>query len=394
MRNIIITGGGFGNKGAEAMTYVTVSEIRERFPKHKIYLFLPEKDRLEKDFKSNFNFDFLGWHPIKFAKAQSNIITRIICETINRNEYKKTVEIYKNTDLMIDISGYAIGSNWSYKICSDYLDNFEYARAFNIPVYLMPQSFGPFDFVDEQGKIIDKRIADIFPGIKLICAREKEGLEALKNRYKLENITLQPDIVLNNREINYSGVFKSIPVVHKPEIKDNSVCVIPNNKIMEFGNSNELNKAYVAIIRELLDNSSIVYLAYHSTLDRDICLKLKENFSDEKRVVFLDRDFSCIEYNVLVKQFKYVVASRFHSIVHAYKNGIPCIALGWAQKYCDLLKEFNQSNFFFDVRKPLSIENLIDSIKKLEKNHTIESCKIKEHLLEIQKNNVFDLVNI
>ena len=55
MRNIIITGGGFGNKGAEAMTYVTVSEIRERFPKHKIYLFLPEKDRLEKDFKSNFN---------------------------------------------------------------------------------------------------------------------------------------------------------------------------------------------------------------------------------------------------------------------------------------------------------------------------------------------------
>lgn len=393
MKNIIITGGGFANKGAEAMTYITVSEISRRYPNHKIYLYLPEESKLELNFKNNLKFEFLGWHPLKFAKAQKNVFTKILCKILNRKEYTETVEIYKNCVLMVDISGYAIGSNWSYKICSDYLDNFEYANAFDIPVYLMPQSFGPFDFKDEEGKDIDKRIADIFPKIKLICAREKEGLEALKSKYKLENMILQPDIVLNNREIDYSLVFKKTPAVNNPKVNNNSVCIIPNGKIMEFGNPDEVNKAYDSIIRELLNNSSTVYLVYHSTLDREICLKLKERFSNESRVVFLDKDFSCIEYNELVKQFKYIIASRFHSIVHAYKNGVPCIALGWAQKYCDLLNEFNQLNYFYDVREQLCIENLMDSIRALEKTYINESNIIMEHLKEIQKTNVFDLVS-
>ena len=33
MRNIIITGGGLENKGAQAMTFITVNELAKRFPK-------------------------------------------------------------------------------------------------------------------------------------------------------------------------------------------------------------------------------------------------------------------------------------------------------------------------------------------------------------------------
>ena len=38
MRNIIITGGELFNKGAQAMTFVTVNELKKRFPDHQIYL--------------------------------------------------------------------------------------------------------------------------------------------------------------------------------------------------------------------------------------------------------------------------------------------------------------------------------------------------------------------
>ena len=38
MGNVIITGGDLKNKGAQAMTFVTVDEIKKRFPEERIYL--------------------------------------------------------------------------------------------------------------------------------------------------------------------------------------------------------------------------------------------------------------------------------------------------------------------------------------------------------------------
>ena len=37
MKNILIVGANFNNKGAQAMLFVTVDEIRKRFPDAKIY---------------------------------------------------------------------------------------------------------------------------------------------------------------------------------------------------------------------------------------------------------------------------------------------------------------------------------------------------------------------
>lgn len=44
MRNVIITGGELFNKGAQAMTFIAVDELRRRFPEHQIFL-LSEMDK-------------------------------------------------------------------------------------------------------------------------------------------------------------------------------------------------------------------------------------------------------------------------------------------------------------------------------------------------------------
>ena len=74
MRNIIITGGELFNKGAQAMTFVTVSELKKRFPNHKIILLSEMDKRRPKEEKAKYAFDFMGWYPIKFARAQKNPI--------------------------------------------------------------------------------------------------------------------------------------------------------------------------------------------------------------------------------------------------------------------------------------------------------------------------------
>ena len=95
---------------------------------------------------------------------------------------------------------------------------------------------------------------------------------------------------------------------------------------------------------------------------------------------------------MLVKQFDFLIASRYHSIIHAYKEGIPCVALGWAVKYQELLELFNQSNYVFDVRNMNNFVEILNAVVWLDKKHLLESKKIKKELFEVQKENCFDIL--
>lgn len=393
MRNIIITGGGMVNKGAQAMTLIAVHELRERFPSHKIYLYSPVDLANSKLDKSQFAFDFTGWYPLKFAHCQHNPIQRAVALLRNRKELLEAEDIYRNTDFIVDVSGYALGSNWNDKVCSDFLDILEFAKGFGIPVYLMPQSFGPFDFGPER-KALDDRIRKLLPTCKVIFAREQEGYDALANTYGLTNVRLATDLVLGNKGIDLSQVFKTLPQMNLPEIAENSVAVIPNSMNANVSSHETVIKLYSEVIETLLNLGKNVYLLSHSTMDAALCRTLKEHFVSSEHVVLLEQDFSCLEFNELVQKFQYLVASRFHSIVHAYKNGIPCIALGWATKYHDLLKLFGQEHYVFDVRDHKGTVEMLVAIEQMDRCFAAESEKIRNGLTAVQKENVFDVLSM
>lgn len=392
-RNIIITGGGLTNKGAQAMTFISVSELTKRFPDHRILLYSSTDLQRPVKERESYTFDFIGWYPQKFAKCQKNPILRLICKLKNGKELAQAEQIYKNTDLMIDISGYAIGSNWSEKVCNDYLDCFEFAHAFNIPVYVMPQSFGPFDFEGEAGKRIDQRIRQLFPKIKVLCAREKEGYDALKDVYGLDNVQLLPDLVLNNKSVDLQSIFTQDINLTVPDVIESSVAVIPNSRNIEVGEAQKVYTKYKLMIEHVLKTGRHVYILKHSELDTELCKELKAMFADNNNVVLLEQEMSCLEFNEFVKKMDFLIASRFHSIVHAYKNGIPCIALGWAVKYRDLLAMFGQQNYMFDVRNVESTEQIFNAIDRMTEQYKNESQKILNGLYKIQEYNVFDVIN-
>ncbi len=381
------------NKGAQAMTLIAVNELCKRYPQHRVYLYSPV-DLTNKELdRSVFKFEFTGWYPLKFARCQKNPLLRAFSLLRNRNELLEAEEIYRNTDAIIDISGFALGSDWDAKICSDFLDVIEFAEGFGIPVYLMPQSFGPFDFGEVHGDV-DERCRRLLPGVKKILAREREGYEALVSKYGLTNVTLAPDLVLNNKGIELENVYKKPPVPELPEIEKGSIALIPNGRNLSVGNGEQVISLYCEAISHALEKGRRVYLLHHSTGDADICALLKERFSSDGRVVLLEREFSCIEFNELVKSFDYLIASRFHSIVHAFKNGIPCITLGWATKYKELLALFSQEKYLFDVRNFPDGKKLCEAMDIMDLNRDREAQRILSGLSEVQKDNVFDHVDI
>lgn len=392
MKNIIITGGELFNKGAQAMVFVTVDEMKKRFPNHNIYV-LSERDckRPEKE-RNQYAFYFTGWYPVKFAKAQSNPLIRWLCLFKNRKELFKCEQIYRNTDIMVDISGYALGGVWSDNCNQLYLDNLFFAKKFHIPVYLMPQSFGPFRFAEEGRKKIDFQLRELLPQCKVICAREKESYDELTNNLRLKNVVLKPDLVLNNRSVNYNNIYRIVPKLNLPEIQTKSVAIIPNANNNYIKNKNKIMELYKKIISELLCNEYDIYLIYHAPEDQEMCKEIKNNFLLDESVHFLDQEFSCIEFGELAKRFNFLIASRYHSVVHAYKNAVPCIVLGWATKYKDLTTMFNQEKYMFDMREDVDEGHLISSVQRLCELYQNESLKISEVLNDIQQKNVFDII--
>lgn len=394
MKNIIITGGELFNKGAQAMTFIAVDEMKKRFPRHQI-LVLSEMDlQRPKEEREQYAFGFMGWYPLKFARCQMNPVLRGVCLLRNRKELLEAENIYKNTDLMIDISGYALGSNWSEETCNHYLDHLEFAKAFHIPVYLMPQSFGPFDFRGEAGEKVEQRIKRLLPTVKVICIREREGYQALKERYHLQNVRLANDMVVNNSGIDLEHIYRKMPLIELLDILPASVAVIPNQRNYAVANESQVQKLYISVINYLLQNGIAVYLLSHSDADKEICKKLKSQFCSDSRVILIDRELNCIEFNELVKQFQFVIASRFHAIVHAFKNGIPCIALGWATKYHELMRQFGQEQYMLDVRKQISEEDLGKAIQRMIKERDGQSTVILEKLSELQEKDIFEIIDL
>lgn len=399
---IVITGGQMFNKGAEAMVYLAVSELKEKYPDAKIVVLSTPDYQRPKEEKEKYNFELLPRESrVLFSLTSGSLkrkghINQVKAVLKRRNAYIKETyrlkQILKETILMVDISGYALSSQFNPEHSLNYASRIKIAEKYDIPFYIMPQSFGPFDYEPSIQEEMDRLIGNSLRYPKVVYAREQEGYELLKKRYDLKNnLRFSMDSVLLNQEINLRNVFKEVPELRKfPEVS--GIAIIPNMKNFAHGNTNDIMDTYQVIIDYLIKQNKKVYIVRHSYEDIAACEMIKEQYKTEESVVLIKDDMSCLDFDELVTQFDFIIGSRFHSIVHAYKNAVPSIAIGWATKYHELLEAFDQSDYIFDVRSKINKKDLIKKIGKMQNQYEKESNKIEERLTEIQSYNPYDSI--
>lgn len=397
---ILITGGELFNKGAEAMTFTTVSEMKEKFPDKEIILLSTmdyEKKEAEKGrykFKmmplnNEIKFELLGgaWKSLwKFYRT---------VRKTDKDNYKNLVsemdDILKDTHAIVDISGYALSSQWGIMSNIDYVTRVTLAKKYGIPFYIMPQSIGPFEYGGFSQNVMDHLIRNNLNYPEIIYAREPEGYQFLTEKYNLTNVEESPDLVLLNREVDYTNVFYEEP--HIDEYNEvYGVGITPNMKNFEHGNKESIIDMYKQIIDTLLVKDENIYLIRHSQEDLEVCKTLKELYIKDDRVILVENELSSYEFNSFVKNLKFLIGSRYHSIIHAYKNTTPCIAIGWATKYKVLLDKFDQSQYIFDVRGKIDMPEIIKAVQDLYNNYEIEERKIEEKIAMFQEKNMFDII--
>ena len=255
----------------------------------------------------------------------------------------------------------------------------------------MPQSFGPFNYKGIAAPLVKSMIRKNLRYAKEVMCREQDGYALVHDAYGITNATLAPDLVLQNAEIDPANVYRKVPTLWEAEIPAGSVAVIPNQKAMLYGNPEALYGMYQRIAETLKERGRAVYLIYHSAEDLEICKEIEKR-CEAGSVRIIEEELSCLAFDALVQKFDFVVASRFHAVVHAYRNAVPAVVPGWAVKYRELLDLFGQGEFMFDVRGEIDADTVAASVSRMCDTHSENKVMIRNGLDKIRENNVYDKI--
>lgn len=413
----VVLGGELRNRGAQAMSFLTISNIRKLLPGIEPVLVSPVdakqplysrvRGRRTRDDLTNLSFKVI-WGGLNLLplngcpnfreKTRDERFREFVMQCVFSRQLEEGKTVLEDAALCIDVSGFQFGAQWGYGRCSNYLREIALLRERDIPTYILPQSFGPFDFADfRQTEIIRSQARELLRFPRMICARERQGYSDILDLCPGARCTLEEDMVLQAGELDVGDIFidpSKVPEYPRIETERN-VAIIPNARTFDHGDGVRLLALYGSIVDQLLRDGYNVYVIRHSEDDDEACSSIKGMFMDEGRVTLMCEERYCFQYEKLFARCDFLVASRFHSIVHAYRRGVPCVALGWAMKYAELLGRFGQGRYVHDARS-LGDEDALAvfaSVKRMEARHAEESEAIKERLSEIRRGaSVFERV--
>lgn len=391
---IILFGFPLHNMGVQALTFTAVDQLKRRFPDQEIYFFNTQDFLRPEREKELFNFKILPWEldtKLRLLGISGRLFNVIFQDKWSKEIENRIKDVLKNSFCAIDISGYSLSSQWKFSLSVHYLLNITIAKKFNIPFYILPQSFGPFHYSFLQRIFLFPLIKFYLNYPEKVFVRERDGLKWI-GKFRRKDVELSYDMVLLNREYNLKNIYKNEIQFRKIEIEPNSVGIIPNIRVLERTKKEILYPIYCAIINRIVDSGRKVYLLMHSKTESEIIGEIFEFFKENDNVKLLTDELNVFEMVNVIKKFDFIVTSRYHSIVHAYKNGVPALAIGWSEKYPEIMGDFGQLDYYFDVRNDLKEKEILKRLQKLLTNYREEREKIIKKYSELPPlSNVFDV---
>jgi colanic acid/amylovoran biosynthesis protein len=389
--NILIRGAGFKNKGAEAMLLTTCHEIAQRLKTAnfsalvsrneiqtcKSHGICPVVTRGSNLFgKPLFLAQCLLRHPKIFSVAISS-----------QNTAKQVLQV-NNSDVILDISGYAYGDSWGIGSAQRTLTIAAYCKAKGKPYLFLPQAWGPFS--DQK---LAEKVTQICKNSGLVYARDKRSLSCLMGISDSSALHKEvvPDIAFKFKG-EKSQVGSEALEKHGIDLKNESLIgVVPNEQIFRRvcgkGKSDQYIKTMIRMVNYCIEElgAIAVLMPHHiarpgdsKTGDLPLCALIREGVKDKKRCVSLDKDYSAATIKSIIGRLDILVASRYHSLIAALSSKIPVVAIGWSHKYPELLGLFGIEEYYVDFTE-LNKMPFFDILKKAwvnrnDNRQVIEKC--------------------
>ena len=403
---VLITGGNFCNKGAQAMLFITVDELRKRYPNIDILFQTGEDLNL-----ANFKFEYVRMTPdtvemvcgdwmtlfVAIKRFMKDVLKYLMGRRKDLFSSFSEIKKIKNVNYIIDISGYAIGDKWSYKQNLVYIKRLNMAKKMKIPFFFMPQTIGQLDFSnlkDRKKGQIKHNMSKALNYASVIYARESFSKCNLEKMGVVHNVVQMKNMVLLHKSVNWENIFVDVPNVDLPVMKTvKNIAIVPNTQIVKRYGIETALKIYSDVMIYLIELNYSVYIMSHSDEDLEVCKELyTKNHNDN--IYLIETCLDCREYEAFISKFDLLVASRYHALVHALKEEIPCIAISWDEKYQEMMSWLGQEDCVFDIDSSNDIVNRIKcQIKDVLANLVERKKKIRKQLEIIQQENCFGFLD-
>jgi colanic acid/amylovoran biosynthesis protein len=274
------------------------------------------------------------------------------------------------------------------------------ASSLKKPVYIMPNSFGPFE-----GPFVKSIVKYAFKKCEFIASRETYSYEMVKKELGIETENY-PDLAffLKNSSLNKEDIFK------KYNLPTDKKIVALTMRPHRFPKSNTPKEDYVTFkaemalfIKWLYSKGFMPLLIEHTFAinnhenDGSCIEEVIQLLDKDEYRVFSNKDLTCYELKSVYSYCDYIVGTRFHSVIFSISNNVPGIAITYAgNKGQGIMNDIGIENLTISIDDVSckSLQNkftfLLDNEKSVvEKisNYNIMASKKRVQLIQAIKRN-------
>ncbi len=350
MKSILLTGGGFANKGAEALLKTVRDELCKRLVDTTFQAIIPAshaKDARNTGFipcKSRSIGEFAGYH---FGRT-------FRLKTVRRwtaaSQSRRYLQWLRKCAVVLDISGYAYADRFGpypMQLTERFVSG---CREASVPYVFMPQAWGPLT-----GSFSQRAIRSVAEQAAVIYARDKVSLQYLRSIPDISSniLELAPDIVLKFKPHENSDTLGPLERADLLPKIGKRVGICPNIRIYistkqeGMGIANPYVRWLAGLCKEFLAKTDVELVIFGHEMspswsrrdDLYVCRLIRQIIPDDGRIKYFLERCSADTMKLLIRNIDFLVGSRFHSIIAALSLHLPTVALGWSHKYQELLND-------------------------------------------------------
>lgn len=261
-------------------------------------------------------------------------------------------------DMILDASGFAYGDTWGAKKANRRLGaHIRRWKLAGIKVVLLPQAFGAFRVPE-----LRKEMTFIFKEADRVYVRDSVSMRYVNGLHTSPNIIQKPD---------FTNLVAPIMPKNTSEFSDR-VAIIPNIKMIEAVPKGGVGyiDTMAGIIAAIRKEGREPFLLLHEA-DKDVDVAKLINATQAVPMKVVAETHPLLIKGIIGASYA-VVTSRFHGLVSALSQGVPCIATSWSHKYEELLSEYEypQGLIGKDVDVAARVASMLDAdVQRTEREH-------------------------
>lgn len=326
---VLVTGGNFLNQGAYLMLVAAGVGIRKHLGAQPV---IPVRFGTQRQ-KAWIGYDTL------LAEERVGFFPRLGRAVGGSWRDRLPFVTASEIDAVFDITGFAFGDQWADAPLMRRARNYEMWARRGIPIYMLPQAFGPFELTAEPAKLAVR-------SSRIVYARDMDSYGHLRNlvgESERAKISTSPDFT-----IGVEGALNAVPR-HDAGFG----VIVPNWNIMKRAATADHSSGYlewlVQASRAMQQHGiRVVGLCHEGRHDREILDRVRTHVPDMEVIDGLNGQ----ELKGVLGAASVVVSGRYHALVSALSQGVPSILHGWSHKYRWLAEDFDCTEFLADPYSP------------------------------------------